>query len=262
MLCSAAECVWPQPVSLQQGASSRHVSANFTCVVGTAGAAGGGSSQGSQQGDLLTAACNRYEGYIRSTRFPVSRRPGTEPHDRLGGQGADDLLRIEVSAADTSTAFGLRTDESYNLTIGATGPAQLHAAHAVGVLRGLESFFQLLEPLLPGEFTILAPTVLHDRPRWPHRGLLVDTGRHYYPVDFLKHIIDGMAMEKLSVLHWHITEILSFPLVVESVPDLAATSAFSPAATYSHADVKAVVEHARLSGVRVIPELDVRFLSA
>ena len=78
----------------------------------------------------------------------------------------------------------------------------------------------------------------------------MDTGRHFYPVSFIKHIIEGMAMEKLSVLHWHITEILSFPLVVESVPELANTAAFSPAAQYTHADVAEIVAHARLHGVR------------
>ena len=49
---------------------------------------------------------------------------------------------------------------------------------------------------------------------------------------------------------------LSFPLVVESVPQLADIAAFSPAAVYTHDDVAEVIAHARLHGVRVLPELD------
>jgi hexosaminidase len=229
--------LWPQPVShTQHTGSSRLVAgAKFSCkVVGASN-------------DILENACGRYEGYISAQSFPVSRRPGfgATPTGAL-------LVAIVITAADVTSEYGLRTNESYSLSVGNTGAARLHAAHAVGALRGLETFFQLLQPLRPGEFTV-SPVDVVDVPRWSHRGLLVDTGRHFYPVAFLKHIIEGMAMEKLSVLHWHITEILSFPLVVESVPELADVSAFSTAERYSHANVADVVAHARNFGVRVIP---------
>ena len=236
LLAEPAAAVWPQPVSTELGDGARRqlVGDNFTCTA---------------SGDILTAACTRYEGYLRSRSFPV--------HSRLGVSATGTpLTQLVVTAADTTSEFTLRTNESYTLTVPEAGAAQLHAPHAIGALRGLETFFQLLEPSSPAIFTVPTPTRVRDAPRWPHRGLLLDTGRHYYPVAFIKHIIEGMSMDKLSVLHWHITEILSFPLVVESVPQLADIAAFSPAAVYTHADVAEVIAHARLHGVRVLPELD------
>ena len=153
--------LWPQPISHTQNAgSSRLVTgANFSCT------AIGPSS------DILELACGRYEGYLSAQSFPVSRRPGFDETPT-----GDPLSTIEITAADVTSEFGLHTNESYILTIGSTGAARLHAAHVVGALRGLETFFQLLQPLRPGEFTTLPADVV-DAPRWSHRGLLVPTPR-------------------------------------------------------------------------------------
>jgi len=174
--------LWPQPVSLTQHAGHQRLvtGSEFSCKVsGT-------------NNDILEAACRRYEGYISAQSFLVSRRAGFD----VTPNGVP-LVAIEVSATDVASNFGLRTNESYSLSIAGTGAARLHAAHVVGVLRGLETFFQLLHPLRPAMFTV-TPVDVVDAPRWSHRGLLVDTGRHFYPVEFLKHIIEGMAMDKLS----------------------------------------------------------------
>jgi len=250
-LAELAYGLWPQPVSSSAGDGVRSlVGGNFSCTAATPSES---LLRTPDTTDILVAACARYEGYLRSRKFPVHRRRG---YGGLPSSGSEPLTQLVVTAADTTSEFSLHTNESYTLTIPESGAARLHAPHVVGALRGLETFFQLMQPLAPAEFLVQTPTSVHDAPRWSHRGLLLDTGRHYYPVSFIKHIIEGMAMEKLSVLHWHITEILSFPLVVESVPELADAAAFSPAATYSHEDVAEVVAYARLHGVRVIPELD------
>jgi hexosaminidase len=62
----------------------------------------------------------------------------------------------------------------------------------------------------------------------------------------------------MSVLHWHITEMDSFPLELDSVPQLAAQQAFSRQQVYTKADVADIVKWGRLCGVRVMPEIDVR----
>ena len=265
--------VWPQPLHTEFGTPARArrlVGAAFTCTIrqglGSASGAGAGS-----EADILAAACARYESYARSEVYPVSRRRYSNSHGYSDGGGghalSEDVTGIVVSAEDTSSVFAMGTNESYTLSIPASGTPTLRAAHVVGVLRGLETFFQLLEPLAPAVFTLRAPCAVVDAPRWPHRGLLLDTGkstaaaaaaapdtlaatlhcarvcergggatlrtavalvaavvrghaqfngltvhlvpthagRHFYPVAFIKHVIEGMAMEKLSVLHWHIT---------------------------------------------------------
>ena len=71
----------------------------------------------------------------------------------------------------------------------------------------------------------------------------------------LLHIVDALPYAKLNVLHWHLTDTQSFPVETPSRPSLWRGS-FSKRERYSTEDVRRVVEHARLRGIRVIPEFD------
>lgn len=45
-----------------------------------------------------------------------------------------------------------------------------------------------------------------DYPRFKHRGILVDTARHFLPMDTLYEVLEGMSMNKFNVMHWHIVD--------------------------------------------------------
>lgn len=45
-----------------------------------------------------------------------------------------------------------------------------------------------------------------DAPRFPWRGVLLDVGRHYFSVAFIKKMLDLMAFYKMNIFHWHLTE--------------------------------------------------------
>lgn len=102
------------------------------------------------------------------------------------------------------------------------------------------------------------PLDIQDAPRFPWRGLLLDTARHFMPVDTILETLDAMATAKLNVLHWHITDAESFPLDSGEYPlrELAASGALGAGKRYSRANVQAVVQRARQLGVRVVPEID------
>src|SRR5262249_41602254 len=91
-------------------------------------------------------------------------------------------------------------DESYELTVSESG-AKLTAPNPLGVLHGLQTFLQLLETG-PNGFSLPVVTI-KDQPRFAWRGLLIDVGRHYIPVEVLKRNLDGMAAVKMNVLHVH-----------------------------------------------------------
>lgn len=101
-----------------------------------------------------------------------------------------------------------------------------------------------------------APLLLQDSPRFPWRGLMIDTGRHFLSLPHINRLLDSMAAAKLNVLHWHLVDSQSFSLQSFFYPKLWRAS-FSKAERYLQSDVAAVVEHARLRGIRVMAELDV-----
>ncbi|CAH8853283.1 unnamed protein product, partial [Trichobilharzia szidati] len=68
---------------------------------------------------------------------------------------------------------------------------------------------------------------------------------------------DIMAMVKMNVLHWHITDDESFPFVSTTYPELSDKGAYHPQkCTYNEIEVSDLLEYARLRGVRIIPEFD------
>jgi len=95
-----------------------------------------------------------------------------------------------------------------------------------------------------------------DSPLYAHRGITLDTSRNYYPVKDLLRTVEAMSMNKLNVLHWHLTDSQSFPLVLPSEPSLAEKGAYASHMVYTPEDVKTIVEFGLDRGVRVLPEID------
>ena len=104
-----------------------------------------------------------------------------------------------------------------------SGRAEILASTVWGVLRGLESFSQLVytSSQYGGvQLHLLNLTEIRDGPRFTHRGVLLDTSRHFITKNVIKNNLDLMEMNKLNVFHWHITDDPSFPYVSKTFPDL------------------------------------------
>jgi hexosaminidase len=145
----------------------------------------------------------------------------------------------------------LGDDESYILEI-SDHQARLTASTTVGAMRGIETFLQLLEADNDGFFF---PAVsIADKPRFPWRGLLIDSGRHYQPVEVLKRNLDAMAAVKLNVLHWHLTEDQGFRVESKKLPELHRLG--SDGLFYTQDEVRDIIRYAADRGIRVMPEFD------
>ncbi|KAK6048235.1 glycosyl hydrolase family 20, catalytic domain protein, partial [Cooperia oncophora] len=133
--------------------------------------------------------------------------------------------------------------------------AVLSANEVWGALRGLETFSQLIFQPKKNQYRIRTASI-RDKPRFPHRGTLIDTGRHFLSLSIILQHLDVMSQNKMNVLHWHIVDSESFPYTSVKFPNMSLKGAYTQAHIYSIADIKKVMDYARLRGIRVIPEFD------
>jgi hexosaminidase len=142
-------------------------------------------------------------------------------------------------------------DETYSLEVTPSG-AHLNAATVAGAMHGLETLQQLVQSDAAGYF--LPAVSIHDTPRFRWRGLMIDCGRHFMPVDVIRRALDGMAAVKLNVLHWHLSEDQGFRLESRAFPKL--TGMGSDGHFYTQEQAREIVAYARDRGIRVVPEFD------
>lgn len=189
--------------------------------------------------DRVTASARRLVARVlRETGLP--RSP----------EGARPVLSVTCGRA-RARVQGPVEDESYVLSVTPEG-ARLTAPAPYGALRGMETFAALVVPGGAG-FEVPAVTI-EDEPRFPWRGLLLDSCRHFLPVGVVLRTLDGMAAVKLNVLHWHLTEDQGFRVESRRFPRLHRMG--SDGLFYTQEEVRRVVAHARERGIRVVPEFD------
>ncbi|HSA54531.1 MAG TPA: family 20 glycosylhydrolase [Gemmatimonadaceae bacterium] len=142
-------------------------------------------------------------------------------------------------------------NESYSLTVTPLN-ATLRARTVVGAMRGLETLLQLVESDAVGFY--LPAVRIQDAPRFRWRGLLLDVGRHFTPVETIKRTLDGMAAVKMNVFHWHLSEDQGFRVESKRYPKLHTLG--SDSLYYTQAQIREIVAYARDRGIRVVPEFD------
>ncbi|XP_026153086.1 beta-hexosaminidase subunit beta isoform X1 [Mastacembelus armatus] len=201
---------------------------------------------------LLQDAYRRYYEYIF-----VGAQTHKSSSNKRAGRAELTELQVRITSPDTECGGypEVTSDESYELSVDQPF-AVLKAPKVWGALRGLETFSQLVYEDEYGAKSINS-TVISDFPRFRHRGILLDSSRHFLPLKVILANLETMAMNKFNVFHWHIVDDQSFPYMSQTFPQLSKQGAYHPYThVYTPTDVKIVIEFARLRGIRVIPEYD------
>jgi hexosaminidase len=180
----------------------------------------------------------------------ISRETGMPLSTRLADSEKQATLVVRADYA-SKTVQDSDEDESYVLEMTANG-AKLNAPNPLGILRGLETFLQLVQ-ITPDGFAVPAMRIA-DKPRFIWRGLMIDVSRHFIPLDVLKRNLDGMAAVKMNVFHWHLSENQGFRIESKAYPKLHELG--SDGLYYTQADARELIEYARDRGIRVVPEFD------
>ena len=193
--------------------------------------------------DRLKAATQRMMRRLESrTGFTMSRVFAKDP--------AAAAILVDAKAPGAAIP-SVDEDESYSLSVSGT-QLVIRAPTVVGAMRALETALQLVSGDKDGFYF---PAVqIDDRPRFRWRGLLIDVGRHFEPVEVIKRQLDAMAAVKMNVLHFHLSEDQGFRVESKKFPKLHELG--SDGEYYTQEQLRDLVEYARQRGIRVVPEFD------
>lgn len=218
----------PWPASVQPGSGELTIDQTFTARL-----------EGYQEPRLQRAVQRFLDRLSRQTGIPFTAKTDSAPNLTIRCDHASEKIQR------------LGEDEFYRLEV-TSSAAQLTAKNPLGVLRGLQTFLQLVQ-IGPQGFAAPAVTI-EDRPRFPWRGLLIDVSRHFLPVEDLERNLDAMEALKFNVLHWHLSDNQGFRVESKKFPkfqQLASDGKF-----YTQSQVAEAIDYARDRGIRVVPEFD------
>lgn len=186
------------------------------------------------------------------------------------------LAVTKAAISKNSISLGLEKMESaiagaYHLQVNRKG-VQIKGDGAIGTFYGVQSLVQLLPVEKKKELTVPALEI-EDQPRFAYRGMHLDVGRHFYPIDFIKKFIDYIALHKMNTFHWHLTEDQGWRIEIKKYPKLTQVGAFRNGTIighhpgtgndqtkyggyYTQEQVKEIVKYASDRFITVIPEIE------
>jgi hexosaminidase len=158
----------------------------------------------------------------------------------------------------------------------------IEAPEGSGLFYGLQTLLQLLPPELlaagQGKSSYEIPCLeIRDHPRFPYRGMHLDVSRHFFPVSFIEKYIDLIAMYKMNVFHWHLTDDNGWRIEIAKYPRLTSVGAWhvdrekdpwnsrepqkpGEQATYggfyTQQEIRDIVSYAGRRHITVIPEIE------
>lgn len=158
--------------------------------------------------------------------------------------------------------------EAYRLRVTPTG-VTISASTDAGMFYGATTLWQLIAASNDGRIGAVA---IDDAPAFAWRGVMIDSARHFQPAAYIKQLIDRMAMDKLNVLHWHLTDDQAWRIPIDKYPRLTAIGAWrQPAGAagvdasgkpvryggfYTKAEIRDIVAYAAARHITIVPEIE------
>lgn len=192
---------------------------------------------------------------------------------------ANEILSCNFKKTQNDANLVFETDlsleeEAYSLCVSQNN-VKVYASSYKGAFYALESLRQLFESDIKNKkrLTCRCLEIKNDCPKYSWRGLSLDESRHFFGKDTVKKLLDFMAMYKLNVFHWHLTDDQGFRIESKKYPlltqigskrlgtqlknwrcaemDMSVHEGF-----YTQEDIKEIVEYARKRAINILPEVD------
>ncbi len=162
--------------------------------------------------------------------------------------------------------------EAYMIKVDKKGIAII-ARQPIGLFRAAQTLRKSLPVVKNADKVELPYAEIFDEPRFEYRGVLLDCGRHYFTVEFIKKFLDVMALHGSNQFHWHLTEDQGWRFEVKAYPSLAqkgsvrAETVIGPGNSgiyngtpyggyYTQEECREVVRYAAERYINVVPEID------
>lgn len=192
-----------------------------------------------------------------------------------------EMTGTEIRVSDkekSSNAIILAVDstmghpEGYKLQI-TPEKVLLTGGSEAGVFYGIQTIHKALPILKDGKVAAALPAgTVTDFPRFRYRGFMIDVGRHFFPVSYLKQMIDLMALHNINYFHWHLTEDQGWRIEIKKYPKLTEigskrdstiidweTKKFDGkphSGFYTQDEAREIVRYAADRFITVVPEID------
>ncbi|MFV0536523.1 MAG: family 20 glycosylhydrolase [Dysgonomonas sp.] len=187
---------------------------------------------------------------------------------------------LDIKTTDKKTpanAIILKSDnknekpESYILTVN-NKLITIDGADEAGIFYGVQTLRKSIPDNVNGTSVIFPAVEIKDYPRFSYRGMMLDVGRHMFPVEFIKKYIDILALHNINRFHWHLTEDQGWRIEIKKYPELTKVGAYREQTVigrntseydgkpyggyYTQEEVKDVVAYAQKRFITIIPEID------
>jgi hexosaminidase len=189
-------------------------------------------------------------------------------------------FELEIKKEETKNSITLKSfktldglkGEGYNLTSDLNG-VLIEGNSSQGTFYGIQTLIQLLPTNNRSNILKIASLMVIDEPRFAYRGAMLDVGRHFFSVSFVKKYIDYLALHKMNYFHWHLTEDQGWRIEIKKYPKLteigskrngSAIGKFPGTESdnipiegfYTQEQVKDIVKYAAERFITVIPEIE------
>lgn len=169
----------------------------------------------------------------------------------------------------------IQGDEAYQLNINQEG-ITISGKTPTGIFYGIQSLIQMLPSVNEKVDGFELPFCkISDKPAFKWRGMHFDVSRHFFPVEFVKKLIDMAAHLKLNTFHWHLTDDQGWRIEIKKYPKLTETGAWRKETLigtmldypekfdgkkyggfYTQEQIKEVVAYAEQRHITIVPEIE------
>lgn len=232
----------PQPVKVVRNAGNFVITAQTSLVVT--------NKEDNATAAFLNGYLSNYYGFV----LPIAKKANTN-YIKLTSQKNIEGLKSE--------GYTFKSDKN---GVEITGNAP------IGTFYGMQTLIQLL-PVEKSKSLAIAAVEVKDEPRFEYRGAMLDVGRHYFPVAFVKKYIDYLALHKMNYFHWHLTEDQGWRIEIKKYPKLTEVGSKRNGSIigsypgkgsdntpeggfYTQEEVQDIVKYASDRFITVIPEIE------